>query len=130
MNYTIAEISASLEASYAHLRQCMEFVSEWTGTVNESHRELAVAKQTIILANAADPKALGANEAARNATLEDLTRDQREILLTNEKILASHRHQLELARLEVEHWRAQLRCVEAFVATGEIEGAYGLVLKV
>ena len=130
MKYTIAEISASLEAAYYHLRQMTEFVFEWNGKVQEASRELASAKQAIILANAEDPKKLGANEAARNAAIDDLTRDQRGHLLGCEAALAQHRHNLELARLEVEHWRAQLRCIEAFVATGELEGAHGIVLKV
>lgn len=130
MKYTITEISTALETAYKTLMQMTEFVSEWSGKVNEAQRELATAKQAIILAHAEDPKKLGANEAARNAAIDDLTRDQRGHLLGCEAALATHRHNLDLARMEVEHWRAQLRCAEAFVATGELEGARGIVLKV
>ena len=124
MNYTIQQISASLEAAYYHLRQMTEFVFEWNGKVQEAQRELAASKHAIILAHAEDPKKLGANEAARNAAIDDLTRDQRENVLRCEAVLSGHRHNVELARLEVEHWRAQLRCAEvASVALGALAEA-------
>ena len=115
MKYTIAEISASLEAAYYQLRQVSEWVHEWTGTVANAERALADRKAFIISEHADDPKALGSNEAARAATIDAMCVPEREALRKALDTLRGHRHAQEQARLEVDLWRAQVRC--AVVAT-------------
>ncbi len=115
MKYTISDISASLEAAYYHLRQVNEWVHEWTGTVATAERALADRRASIIEDYAADPKALGSNEAARNAVIDSLCIPEREALRKAQDTLRGHRHAQEQARLEVDLWRAQLRCAEVNV---------------
>ncbi len=64
---------------------------------------------------AEDPKAMGANEAARNAFLDEKTATQRLHLQEARFDSEYANHRLALYRLEVEEARAMLRCLEVVV---------------
>lgn len=120
MLYSNNDISKALELSYTWLRQCLDSAHESVKAENDAARKLTDRKASIITDHADDPKALGSNEAARAATLDAMCYPEREALRGAQDTLVDHRHALELARHEVELWRAQLRCLEAGAGTAHL----------
>lgn len=82
-------------------------------------RDLKLARQRIIAENAADPKALGSNEAAREATIAEMTATLAAQVEGAEDAERKARNALELAADEVAACRALLRCLELIAAERE-----------
>lgn len=129
MNYTIKEISSALEAAYTHLRTVTGDVHSLTDAQASMQRELIAARQRVILEHAEDPKALGSNEAARNAAIDALTAAERQNVQDVDDSLRAASNRQVLAKHEVELWRAQLRCAEVEVAAVDLD-ARGYVARV
>lgn len=117
----INELSEILTIAYDNLMQATGGLYEVNERLNEAQSDLALERARIILENSDDPKALGANEVARNARLDDLTAEKLQRVKDCEHQARLSRHRVEMARLRVEGLRAQLRCLE--VASGTLARA-------
>lgn len=113
MTYVLEDLSKTLESAYTLLIEATQTAHEATEAVFAAKSDLARERAAILLANAADPKALGSNEAAREATLADLTAPFVASLRTAEAADRKAGNDQALAKLAVEACRAQLRVLEA-----------------
>lgn len=111
----ISELSLRLDEAYYHLTIATRAVQIQASEHAAAQQDLTEARQAVISKHADDPKALGSNEAARNAKLDELTVIERQDLHEKAEALRQARDQQELARLGVESLRAQLRCHEVAV---------------
>jgi len=116
MQYTVEQVSKAIGVAYAAPKASTAKVQEATTEHASAQQELTEARQAIIRKHADDPKALGSNEAARNARIEELVVIERQQAHDAAEALRDARDQQELDRLDVEHWRAQLRAFESGVA--------------
>lgn len=116
MNFTIEQLSTRLEDAYDRLKGATIAVQEKNAEVIRAQQALSETRQAIIAKHADDPKALGPNEAARNARIDEMTEADRQVVRIAEDALRLDRDRLEIVRIEVESLRAQLRCLE--VAAG------------
>ncbi|WP_309708293.1 hypothetical protein [Armatimonas sp.] len=82
----------------------------------EARRNLASAREEILREHT-DPKALGANEAAREARIAELTITEREFVTNAEREERVARFTLDCWRMEVEESRALLRLLEVQAGT-------------
>lgn len=112
MKLTINELSTKLEEAYISLKIATRAVHIRTEEHAKAQRALTEARQAIIAKHADDPKALGNNETARNARVEEMTAEERAAVREAEDALRRERDHLEIVRIEVEGLRAQLRCHE------------------
>ena len=79
----------------------------------KTRRRLLTAEETAIrLKYANDPKLLGGNDKAREATIREMTTAAREGLEDAEKSQCNLQGMHEVARLEVEHLQWQIRLME------------------
>lgn len=110
-------LAADLASAYTalHLATAEAFTAAETQYLAAAN--LATNRTAILLNHADDPKALGANEAARSAKIDELSTDERAELFQADQALRRARHGAELARMKVEGLRAQLRCLEVLVIT-------------
>ena len=107
---TPIELSGVLTAAYEQLCNEVANVYETNETLLEWERKVVSEKNRILTTY--DPKELGANEASRNAKIEEFIAEFREGHRDAEEQNRRAKHFLELARIEVEGSRAQLRCLE------------------
>lgn len=107
------ELSPRLEIAYTELAAAIqqEYVAQTEYDV--AVLDLKNARQAIVFQHSGDPKVMGANEAARNAYLDECTKTHSDTACNKEGTLRYARHMTELARLKVESARAQLRLAEA-----------------
>jgi hypothetical protein len=112
----VADVSERLGAAYHDLETALTACHLREVAVNTLRLSLTDERRAILRDYAADPKALGANEAAREARLAELTAPLSEALREAEEQLAEGRHTLEVARLHVERERAALRLLEVQAA--------------
>lgn len=129
MKYNTPQVSDALASAYARLMAYTLAHFKALDAQAEADRALEEAKQRVILAHADDPKALGSNEAARKARIDELTATELAAVRTAEYTLRKARADQEMARIEVEHYRAQLRCLEVEVGAAEAE-ARGIIARV
>lgn len=116
----ISELSERLESAY-HLLHLSTITAQNAAKEAVMRRQsVTFARDTILLANAADPKAMGANEPAREAYLRDCTAMERGLSDAAEENHRDAENALRLAALGVEAARAQLRIVE--VAASVLKG--------
>lgn len=73
------------------------------------------AQKAILTANAEDPKKLGANEAARQAKLDELTSAEVDAVRTASADLRQKQYELDIAKLDMDLLR-QLKHLEAISA--------------
>lgn len=78
----------------------------------EKQIALATAKSRILLNHAEDPKALGANEAARSARIDELTQEEREAFASAEMVRRQLALEVEIARLTWDLARNLVRAAE------------------
>ena len=77
-----------------------------------TRRDLENAKNSVILAHAEDPKALGSNEAARTARITDLTDVERKAFEGAEATTRAKRHTLALAQIDWDYAKLCVRIAE------------------
>lgn len=116
----IEDLREEFVKAYLYLEICTDKASTHAMAVSEGRRLVAEKRQSILLEYAEDPKALGGNEAARTAAIDNMLGDAKAELTRLETEEQSLRATLEIARIRVEGLRAQLRCLEVMAA---IEGA-------
>lgn len=112
----LSSLRTDLTLAYAELIAHTHQVQKAQSIVQTDRGILNQVRAKIILKHADDPKALGANEAAREAKLAELTAGKVSILQDAEALLRDSQNDERLAALKVESLRAQLRCIEASVA--------------
>lgn len=122
MTDAILMLGADMKDAYETLSYRLTSAFHAGETTRQTSEALTAEKQKILLDFAADPKALGANEAARTAKIADMTAGLAVTLAAVEKEERQARHELDLARLRVDHLRAQLRVAEVAAGLSRHEG--------
>lgn len=112
MHNAIETLGVRLADNYTTLRAAMQGAFEAVEEANSARLDLKEAQARILRDYADNPKELGGNEAARQARIDELTGDHRYNLAHAEDAERQARHQLDLARLDLEASRAQLRIAE------------------
>ncbi len=110
---SIKALAADLAVAYSSLRASVCAMQIAEARVLEARVELATAKNTVLINHADDIKALGTNEAVREANISKLVENERTAFSDAEGDYTSCRNAHQLAQLEVEALRAQLRCLES-----------------
>lgn len=124
--FTPGLISRRLSEAYAELRAAT-VGAQLANTANSDARHtLEQAKNAILYANRDDAKALGSNEAARAATIAEMTATERAGVEETEALVTSSRDSLTLAQMEYDYWRTQLRTVEAAIGWKKLSVEAGL----
>lgn len=129
MKYNTQQVSEALANAYARLMAYTLAHFKAIDAQTIADRALDEAKQRVLLAHADDPKALGSNEAARKAKIDELTAAELAAVRAAEDGIRKARADQEMARIEVDHYRAQLRCLEVEVGATEAE-ARGFIARV
>ncbi len=106
-------LAKRIENAYRELSECTDGAYHMAEAVAAARRALTAKKQQILRDNAENPKALGANEAAREATIAALTAPQAETLINAEADAKEANHALAMAEIDVQAALAQLRILEA-----------------
>lgn len=117
------ELRTYLSDSYVKLFTRTQEVQAAELQLSKARAALATERAEILLAHADDPKALGANEAAREAKLASLTASARDIVAECDAVATSAKNSLHLQSIVVEGLRAQLRCLEVAAAVGGRDGS-------
>lgn len=107
---TIEQLSAELASAYATLTTLVGQAGQIDLQLFEATNDLTDARAKIL--RESDPKAMGSNEAQREAYLRAATVIQRQTVGDLEQARLELRPLVEVARLNVEHLRAQLRLIE------------------
>ncbi|WP_395146121.1 hypothetical protein [Armatimonas sp.] len=108
-------LSPMLELAYGKLIEATVEVQGLETAAAWCKAELAKGRNGLLVKYADDPKALGANEAAREARLSEYLSLKIADCMESEGALALAKQSRDLAQLEVEHLRSQLRCLECAV---------------
>lgn len=127
MNTTLlhkaGELSSCFGFAYDKLAALTQEVQAAESQLSKARVALATERAEILLAHADDPKALGANEAAREAELASLTATARDVVAECDAVATSAKNNLQLQGIVVEGLRAQLRCLEVAAAVGGRDGS-------
>ena len=110
--YTPEALAQLMQTAYDKLTALTEDVQDAEYQASIARAALATRRAEILVEFGADPKALGANEATREATLSSMLTIEREDLAGQEGFLVGCRNRLTLHQIEIEHLRAQLRIIE------------------
>lgn len=103
LNLTLDE----LNTHYTQLKEAITAQFASNIKVNKAQWDLKNAQNAILLANAADPKALGVNEAARAAKLDEMCKEQKNALDQAEVEHTAMGHAVRIAQLCVDQLRQQ-----------------------
>ena len=126
MNSTLFEqlmaISATISDQYTEVLTQTDLLQTATYWHNLSKNTLEIARRAVLVEYADNVKALGANEAVREARLDDLTAPQRAHVDEFAVGVASATHALRIATLGLEDTRCQLRIIECAVAAKQFDG--------
>ncbi len=110
---TVNHMTSELDAAYCELQKLVREAGEVDAALLDAQNELTDARSREILNR--EPKELGANEAQREAKLQEVTCRERHAVRNLECKKAVLRFKLEEARLRAEHARADLRLLEVSV---------------
>lgn len=123
MMMTTEKLSTSLRNAYENLFALTMESQQAELQLSKARAALATERAEILLTHADDPKALGANEAAREAKLASLTASARDIVAECDAVATSAKNSLHLQSIVVEGLRTQLRCLEVAAAVGGRDGS-------
>lgn len=112
MNLTIDEVHAKLNAAYDLVQAMTDQAACDNQTVADAKRELQEARDSVLRHYFGKEKDLGSNEAARSASIAALCEEQQKELTKAERAQVLRLMQLDVARLEVERWKSNLRLLE------------------
>lgn len=117
----IDELKLKIDYQSANVLSAMTYSHAVTEELALAKNDLLDAKNTI-LANCADPKELGANEAQREATIAKKTFAERTGLAGAEETYRRAQHDLTLAQLAFDATKLQIRlleCASRLLGAGE-----------
>ncbi|WP_394794909.1 hypothetical protein [Armatimonas sp.] len=112
MPYTPEALSKFLETAYDKLSALTSSLQDAEHHAAIARTNLAARRAEILVQFCGDPKALGVNEATREATIATMLTEERDEMALQERCLAGARNELALHQIEVDHLRAQLRILE------------------
>lgn len=113
---TAISLGEMLRRNYAGLEDASLAAFHASESAGDARRNLAHAREEILREHS-DPKALGANEAAREARIAELTMTERAFVTGAEREEREARFAMEMWRLQVEESRALLRLLEVQAGT-------------
>lgn len=116
-------LSTCLSFAYDKLTTLTQEVQAAELQLSKARVALVTERAEILLTHADDPKALGANEAAREAKLASLTATARDVVAECDAVATAAKNNLQLQGIVVEGLRAQLRCLEVAAAVGGRDGS-------
>lgn len=116
---TVIELTARAEEVYGALRTATCEECNCAQRLDYFRRILEDQRQEILLEHADDPKRLGANEAAREASLRSMTLEARQQAESAERALTEAKNAVRVTTLDVELARFQLRLLEVLAAEGK-----------
>lgn len=108
----IAELAVLVTDAYKNLKAKTEAAFDKTKNRQSADALVREMQQGILLQHADDPKALGANEAARNAKIAELTQAELADQSLAAKLEQQALHELKIASIDVEFVRTTLRVAE------------------
>lgn len=106
------DLTLQAELAKNALVDALNDVEEALGKELSARRALESARNTVVVANADDPKALGANEATRNAKIAELTSVENNDVVVAENHTRALKHILTLAQLDWEYCKQCIRIAE------------------
>jgi hypothetical protein len=109
---SIEKLGHDLAAAYTTLKAATQNLQEAAEETIACKRGLTIAEQRIINEHADDPKRLGGNKEAREAAIAEMTADHRLEVERAEDDERKAKNALDLAKLDLEAARVQLRVLE------------------
>jgi hypothetical protein len=113
MNTTASTIEIDITKAAGNLMEATANAHRSQLSLGKAQQQLAEKKAAILVDHAEDPKALGSNEATRNATLDAMCKPEIENVRVCQEGVDSFRLLLELARIEFD---LQKQLVKLFAA--------------
>jgi hypothetical protein len=110
---SLTTLAGQLTEAYYNLRHETQNLQAQESVVSEARLALSDARSKVLVNHADDIKALGTNEAIREANISKLVEKEKEALRIAEIDYTGCRNAHQLATIGVEALRAQLRCLEA-----------------
>jgi c-di-GMP-binding flagellar brake protein YcgR len=110
---TLSELRGSISAGYVTLLKTTRELQVQEAVVLEARLALSEARSKVLVDHADDIKALGTNEAVREANISKLVEKEKEALRFAEIDYTGCRNAHQIATIDVEALRALLRCLEA-----------------
>lgn len=101
-----------LKSAYDRLITTTSALHNAAELATERRRRLKEEEASILLKYAADPKQLGGNDKAREASIREMTTVARDAVDDAERSLRDLQGRQEIARLQVEHLQWQIRLME------------------
>lgn len=111
----ITNLRTQISDAYRSLSLATSTAQDADAKVADAKVALARRKQEVINQNSSDMKALGSNEAVREASIALLCTAEAEVLVRAETAQRQARDVQEIARLEVDRCRTELRTYEVEV---------------
>lgn len=109
----IKVLASELAIAYGSLRGAVCAMQVAEAKTTEARAALATARAGVLINHSDDIKALGTNEAVREANISKLIEAEKAAMADAEFAYTSCRNTHQLATIDVEALRAQLRCLEA-----------------
>lgn len=112
--HTPITLAEAIVKAYQRLYTATLEVGMITSSLADAQATLRASRDEILRTN--DPKALGANEASREAVLREMTASGVQLVATIENELRGKQDNQRAAQTQVDGLRAQLRIMEMVVA--------------
>ena len=113
------EIGTVLAEAYKELRDSTVAAYNQACTLAGAKRAFKTRESEILIKFAADPKVLGPNAETRDAAIKSMMEQEVNNLSMAEQAMAEVSHYVDMARINVESARAQLRVLELANPRGE-----------